>query len=323
MSQSSPEGMFHSPIIQPDTSTGSIRRQATWKDWLSGARPRTLPAAAAPVVVGTCSSIYLGSWKPLHAVLALIVALALQVGVNYANDYSDGIRGTDEARVGPLRLTGSDLTTPRTVLFAALASFTVAGIAGLGLLALSRQWFLIIFGIAAVIAAWLYTGGRHPYGYAGYGLSELMVFLFFGLFACVGTTWTQVQQAPAWLWSLASGLGLISVALLLVNNIRDIPTDTKAGKHTVAVRLGQKTSRFLFALALVLSVVLLVCSIVSIGGSPLSAVLVVVVLFGPLVITARPVCEGARGTDLIPSLKNTGLFTLAWSMVACLALLFV
>ena len=220
---------------------------ASVSDWIEGARLRTLPAAAAPVIVGSAAAHYLGGFSAVRAALALLVALALQVGVNYANDYSDGIRGTDYNRKGPARLPGGGLAKPKTVLAAALGSFAVAGVAGLALVAVSGTWWLIAAGAAAVMAAWFYTGGKHPYAYMGIGLSELMVFVFFGLLACVGTTWTQVQSAPWWLWMSASALGLLSVALLMANNIRDIPTDRESGKMTAAVRLGDRPSRSVFA----------------------------------------------------------------------------
>ena len=204
---------------------------ASVSDWIEGARLRTLPAAAAPVIVGSAAAHYLGGFSAVRAALALLVALALQVGVNYANDYSDGIRGTDDNRKGPARLTGGGLAKPKTVLAAALGSFAVAGVAGLALVAVSGTWWLIAAGAAAVVAAWFYTGGKHPYAYLGIGLSELMVFVFFGLLACVGTAWTQVQSAPWWLWMSASALGLLSVALLMANNIRDIPTDRESGSR--------------------------------------------------------------------------------------------
>ena len=220
---------------------------ASVSDWIEGARLRTLPAAAAPVIVGSAAAHYLEGFSAARAALALLVALALQVGVNYANDYSDGIRGTDDNRKGPARLTGGGLAKPKTVLAAALGSFAVAGVAGLALVAVSGTWWLIAAGAAAVVAAWFYTGGKHPYAYLGIGLSELMVFVFFGLLACVGTAWTQVQSAPWWLWMSASALGLLSVALLMANNIRDIPTDRESGKMTAAVRLGDHPSRWVFA----------------------------------------------------------------------------
>ncbi|WP_165217422.1 1,4-dihydroxy-2-naphthoate polyprenyltransferase [Schaalia sp. ZJ1691] len=300
---------------------GDAHRSARLSDWVEGARLRTLPAACAPVLVGAAAAYHLGEWHVERAILALIVALLLQIGVNFSNDYSDGIRGTDEFRQGPPRLTGGGLASPRTVLGAALGCFGVAGLAGLVLLALSHQWFLIIFGLVAVIAAWFYTGGRHPYGYMGVGLSELMVFVFFGLFATVGTTWTQTPHAPGWLWALASGLGLLSVALLMVNNIRDIPTDRESGKKTLAVRLDDTWSRWLYGLCVVFPVAVLVV-VALLRQSPLIVVICTGLgaLFGS-VLAIRPVVQGATGRDLIPVLRNTGLFTLAWGILAAFVLI--
>lgn len=289
---------------------------ATLSDWVEGARPRTLPAAAAPVLVGTAAADYLGGLHPSRALLALVVALALQIGVNYSNDYSDGIRGTDEHRKGPARLTGGHLAAPRTVLAAALACFAVASVAGLVLLALSGQWILLVPGVAAVIAAWFYTGGRTPYGYMGIGLSELFVFVFFGLMACAGTTWTQIQEAPSWLWSAASALGLLSVALLMANNIRDIPSDRASGKKTLAVRLGDSASRSVYTGCFTIAVITL-GHLVHLIGYPIWVG--VVAMIGGAAAAApaiRPVVSGATGTGLIPALKTTGLYTLAWAIAA-------
>ncbi|WP_022868552.1 1,4-dihydroxy-2-naphthoate polyprenyltransferase [Schaalia vaccimaxillae] len=292
---------------------------ASFSDWVEGARLRTLPAACAPVIVGSAAAYELDSFNWARAGLALVVALALQIGVNYSNDYSDGIRGTDANRQGPARLTGGGLASPRSVLAAALSCFTLAGIAGLALLWVSGQWVLAVAGVAAVIAAWFYTGGKNPYGYMGIGLSELLVFVFFGLLACVGTTWTQVQSAPWWLWLSASALGLMSVALLMANNIRDIPTDTVAGKRTVAVRLGEKASRAVFAACLLVSVPALMV-LAWVAGATWTAwgygVVCLVLVMRPL----YPVLSGATGKSLIPALRDTGLYTLVWSALAALAL---
>ena len=279
---------------------------ASVSNWIEGARLRTLPAAAAPVIVGSAAAHYLGGFSAVRAALALLVALALQVGVNYANDYSDGIRGTDDNRKGPARLTGGGLAKPKTVLAAALGSFAAAGVAGLALVAISGTWWLIAAGAAAVVAAWFYTGGKHPYAYMGIGLSELMVFVFFGLLACVGTTWTQVQSAPWWLWMSASALGLLSVALLMANNIRDIPTDRESGKMTAAVGLP-------VALIIVLGV--------AVGLHPFATGALGVGAGAWAAGVSMPVLTGASGRELIAVLRNTGFFTLAWALLAALALL--
>ena len=293
---------------------------ATVTDWIEGARLRTLPAAAAPVIVGSAAAHHLGGFDAVRASLALVVALALQVGVNYANDYSDGIRGTDDNRKGPARLTGGGLAKPKTVLAAALGCFALAGVAGLALVALSGTWWLIVAGAAAVVAAWFYTGGKHPYAYMGIGLSELMVFVFFGLLACVGTAWTQVQVAPWWLWMCASALGLLSVALLMANNIRDIPTDRESGKMTAAVRLGDRASRWVFAACAWVPVGMIVALGVALGMHPLATCALGVGAAAPAVGVSLPVLTGASGRALIVVLRNTGFFTLAWAILAGLAL---
>ena len=292
---------------------------ASVSNWIEGARLRTLPAAAAPVIVGSAAAHYLGGFSAPRASLALLVALALQVGVNYANDYSDGIRGTDDNRKGPARLTGGGLAKPKTVLAAALGSFALAGVAGLALVAISGTWWLIAAGAAAVVAAWFYTGGKHPYAYMGIGLSELMVFVFFGLLACVGTTWTQVQSAPWWLWMSASALGLLSVALLMANNIRDIPTDRESGKMTAAVRLGDRTSRWVFAACAWLPVVMIAALGAGVGLHPLATCALGVGAAAWAVGGSRPGRTGAAGRDLLTVQRNTGGVTLSGSILAAIA----
>ena len=270
---------------------------ASVSDWIEGARLRTLPAAAAPVIVGSAAAHYLGGFSAVRAALALLVALALQVGVNYANDYSDGIRGTDDNRKGPARLTGGGLAKPKTVLAAALGSFAAAGVAGLALVAISGTWWLIAAGAAAVVAAWFYTGGKHPYA------------------------WTQVQSAPWWLWMSASALGLLSVALLMANNIRDIPTDRESGKMTAAVRLGDRPSRWVFAACAWLPVALIIVLGVAVGLHPFATGALGVGAGAWAAGVSMPVLTGASGRELITVLRNTGFFTLAWALLAALALL--
>ena len=213
--------------------------------WVAGARPRTLGAAVAPVIVGTCAAVPDADgviwWR---AALALLVALALQIGVNYANDYSDGVRGTDKNRAGPLRLTASGLASPRAVRTAAMVSFAVAAVAGL-VLALAVDPWLLLLGAGAIAAAALYTGGPKPYGYLGLG--ELMVLAFFGFAATVGSAYVQLERVPGAAWWGSLAVGLLACAILLANNIRDVPTDTVAGKRTLAVRVGAPTARRLFA----------------------------------------------------------------------------
>jgi 1,4-dihydroxy-2-naphthoate octaprenyltransferase len=275
---------------------------ATPAQWLAGARPRTLPAALAPVLVGTGAAAALDGFRPVPALLALLVALALQVAVNYANDYSDGTRGTDAVRVGPVRLVGSGAATPRQVLVAALASFAVAGLAGLVLAALS-SWWLVAVGAVCIAAAWTYTGGPLPYGYRALG--EVFVFVFFGLVAVVGTTFVQTGSVDGLAVAAAVPIGLLSVALLVVNNLRDIEGDAAVGKRTLAVLLGDRGTRVAFALlpAVAFAVV------VAIGVTRPWALLAL--LAAPLAVPpVRTVLSGGRGPALITALQGTGLLTL-------------
>ncbi len=211
--------------------------------WILGARPRTLPAAVVPVAIGAGAAV--GGPSPVwwRVLPALIVSLALQVGVNYANDYSDGVRGTDDVRVGPTRLVAGGLAEPSHVKAAALAAFGVAALAGLAL-ALATTWWLIVVGLLAMLAGWGYTGGPKPYGYLGLG--ELFVFVFFGLVATVGTTYVVIESFPAQAWLAGCVAGFLACALLVVNNLRDIPTDSASGKRTLAVRLGAQRTRWLY-----------------------------------------------------------------------------
>ncbi|WP_125773418.1 1,4-dihydroxy-2-naphthoate polyprenyltransferase [Antribacter gilvus] len=281
---------------------------ATAAEWISGARPRTLPAAAAPVLVGTGAAAQVGEAALGPAVLALGVALALQVGVNYANDYSDGVRGTDLDRVGPLRLTASGAAAPKQVRNAAFGAFGVAGVLGVLLCAVSGHWWLLAVGALSMLAAWYYTGGRRPYGYLGLG--EVGVFVFFGLVAVLGTTYTQADRVtwPAVLGAV--GVGLLACALLMVNNLRDIPTDVLAGKRTLAVRLGDFRARRAYVGLLWVPVLLgMACAF----WAPWS--LATVLLLGPAALLALPVVAGARGRLLIPVLAGTGMFELGYGVL--------
>jgi len=280
---------------------------ATVAEWIEGARPRTLPTMVSPVLIGCGATIGGNAFGPVRGLLALVVAVALGIGVNYANDYSDGIRGTDDERVGPLRLVGSRLATPNAVRNAAFISFAIAGLAGLTLVSLSRQWWLIAVGVACVLAAWFYTGGKHPYGYLGLG--EVAVFVFYGPVAVLGTVITQngAVGAPAIVSSV--GAGMLTCAVLVANNLRDIPTDTDVGKRTLAVLMGDRDTRRLYA-ALVLVPLLL-----SVAMGILSWPLLFGLIATPLAVTvARLVLGGAKGPDLIPVLARTGILLLVWSV---------
>ena len=280
---------------------------ATPAQWIAGARPRTLPAAVAPVLVGSGAAAALGGFRPLPALLALVVALALQVGVNYANDYSDGRRGTDAERVGPMRLVGSGAAAPGQVLAAAVLSFGVAGVAGLALAALS-SWWLVAVGAVCIAAAWTYTGGPLPYGYRALG--EVFVFVFFGPVAVVGTTFVQTRSVEGLAVAASVPVGLLIVDILVVNNLRDLAGDAAVGKRTLAVVLGDRGTRIAFVglLALAFAVV------VAIGVVRPWALLGLLAV--PLAVPpARTVASGGRGPALIAALQGTGLLTLVTGVV--------
>ena len=275
--------------------------------WLAGARPRTLPAAISPVLAGTAIAVYDDAAVWWKALLALVVALALQVGVNYANDYSDGIRGTDADRVGPLRLVGSGTASPGAVRRAAFLAFGVAGVAGL-VLAATTAWWLVVVGALCVLAAWFYTGGSKPYGYLGLG--DVMVFVFFGLVAVVGTTYVQTQEWQAAAWYAAVGIGAIACAILVANNLRDIPTDRGAGKITLAVRLGDARTRLCYVLLMLVALVGLVGAALTTSWWALLALGYAV----PSLQAARIVRSGAGGPALIPVLQLTGVAELLYGL---------
>ncbi|MDJ0319284.1 1,4-dihydroxy-2-naphthoate polyprenyltransferase [Pseudarthrobacter sp. PS3-L1] len=286
---------------------------ATAAQWIQGSRPRTLPAAIAPVLIGTAAAYELDLFKPLNAVLAALVALLLQIGVNYANDYSDGIRGTDEDRVGPLRLVGSGAAKPHQVKYAAFSIFGLAMALGLVLVILTQSWWLILVGAGAVMAAWGYTGGKNPYGYMGLG--DVFVFVFFGLVATLGTTYTQAAQISLPAVVGAIGTGLIATALLMANNVRDIPTDIKAGKKTLAVRLGDRHARESYVLMLAVAILLVV-----ILAPTRPWMLIVLLLIPACLMPAWLMINGRKRKSLIPVLKQTGLINLGYSILFALGL---
>ncbi len=274
--------------------------------WLAGARPRTLPAAIVPVVIGTAVA---GHAHPLiwwRAAAALFVAVALQIATNYANDYSDGIRGTDKERVGPVRLVASELATPMAVRNAAFIAFTLAAAAGTVLSLVVWPWLIILVGIPSVLAGWFYTGGSRPYGYAGFG--ELSVFVFFGLVATLGSEFVQIHAVSRLGVIAATCAGLLAVALLVVNNLRDIPGDTAAHKRTLAVRIGDRATRFLYVCCIGIPFVLVAASAWWRPGL-MFAMIAVVFAATPV----RTVLNGARGRDLIAVLIATSRVQLAFA----------
>lgn len=291
------------------------------RQWWHGARPRTLPASLAPVAVGAGAAAFTSSagyhWRDLLILLlCAVVALALQVGVNYANDYSDGIRGTDAERVGPVRLVASGLATPAQVKRAAFTAFGVAALAGLALVLITGLWWLLLVGAAAIASAWFYTGGPKPYGYAGLG--EVFVFIFFGLVAVVGTATCLTGAVSLLSFVLAVPVGLLAVALLVANNLRDVRTDRLAGKHTLAARLGEDRTRILFITLLWLPF-LIVMVVAGVGlllpdSWPSLAALALITV--PLAASpARQVRRGARGPDLVVVLGETARLELVFSIL--------
>lgn len=286
---------------------------ATINEWIAGARPRTLPAAAAPVIVGSGAAAQIDSFSFVPAFLCLLLALALQIGVNYANDYSDGVKGTDLDRVGPLRLTASGIASPSHVKRAAFISLGVGALLGLVLVIMTGHWWLIAVGVLCLLAAWFYTGGKKPYGYSGLG--EVGVFVFFGLVATLGTTYLQADTItwPAVFGAIA--IGLIACAILMANNVRDIPTDIVSGKRTLAVRVGDHKARRLY-----------VAMIFAPFGFALGCAffnpwtVITLILLAPAVFLALPMLAGARGKLLVPVLAGTGMFELGFGILLGLGL---
>jgi 1,4-dihydroxy-2-naphthoate octaprenyltransferase len=286
------------------------------KAWIAGARPRTLPAAVVPVLVGTAAAAGIdGDTNSLKGLIiwrfaaALVVSLALQIGVNYANDYSDGVRGTDDDRVGPMRLVASGAKPAAAVRRAAFLAFGVAAVAGLALAA-ATSWWLIVVGLASIAAAWFYTGGPRPYGYAGFG--ELFVFVFFGVVATTGSAFVQIVRITPLTLAVSVPVGMLAVALLVVNNLRDIPGDTVSGKRTLAVRLGDKRTRVLYTALMFLPFVVTPV-IAGLSGRPLAAASLFVVVF-----VNKPVLQvlqGAEGAALVPVLGATGRVQLLYGVV--------
>jgi len=273
---------------------------ATPAQWVEAMRPRTLPLSISPVIAGSAVALAAGGFHPWRALLTLIVGVAMQVGVNLSNDYSDGVRGTDQYRVGPQRLVGSGAASPGTVKRAAFIAYGVGCLAGLGLVWVTHLWWLVALGVAIVLAAWFYTGGKHPYGYVGLG--EVFVFLFFGVAATVGTVLVQTGLGPAVIAAtLCQGTG--ACAVLVANNLRDIPTDEKAGKRTLSVRLGDHRSRVLFVWLVVVSVLALVAT--ALLTHPFALLGLAMLAWAvPSIVT---VTHGGKGLELVRVLKLVGL----------------
>ncbi len=304
--------MKQPPVARKQLAPERLVGMATTAEWIEGARPKTLPNAIAPVLVGTGAAASIDGFVWWKALLALLVSVALILGVNFANDYSDGIRGTDDERVGPLRLTGSGLASPSSVKYAAASFLGVAAVTGLAL-SLASAWWLILIGAVCIVGAWFYTGGKNPYGYLGFG--EIAVFVFFGLVAVLGTQFVQAGRVE---WAGLVGaiaVGCFSSAVLVTNNLRDIATDSETGKITLAVRLGDARTRLAFLALLVLPFVMTLALVVRTPWA----------LFGVLALplAARayaPVRSGGLGMALIPALRDTGLAMLVWSIATGLAL---
>ncbi|MDR1710705.1 MAG: 1,4-dihydroxy-2-naphthoate polyprenyltransferase [Propionibacteriaceae bacterium] len=273
---------------------------ATPADWIEGLRPRTLPAAISPVLAGTGIAWFEGKFSWPLATLALVVALGMQIGANFANDYSDGIRGTDDARVGPMRLVGSGAATPAQVRGTSFFSFGVAAAAGLAIVFMTGQWWLLLVGAACILAAWFYTGGKHPYGYIGLG--EVFVFVFFGLVAVAGTVYIQVGEVSAAAWWAAVAIGALACAILIANNLRDIESDRATGKLTLATRLGDMGTRFFFGGTLLVAYGAVFAVALTSSWWALMGLGMTVTLVGPV----WEVSKGVTGRELIPVLKQTG-----------------
>ena len=296
--------------VPPDNTSTT-----TLVQWVHGARLRTLPLAVAPVLLGSASAVLYRSFDLVIALLALAVALGLQIGVNYSNDYSDGVRGTDKHRVGPARLTGSGDAKPEAVLAVAGVFFGVAGVAGVGIVILTGEWWLLGVGAFALVAAWFYTGGKRPYGYRGLG--ELAVFVFFGLVATIGTAYVQVGFVPWETWLTGSAAGFFAVAVLMENNLRDIDQDRVAGKKTLAVIIGDRATRILTVVALAIPYLLL--AVLSLFFFFAPYVFITLLLAGP---TAFIVLTAKTPKELVLTLQLSSVNALVFAAGVAFAIAF-
>ena len=290
--------------------------------WFQGARPKTLGAAIAPVLVGSSIAYYEKSFDLTISLLALLVSVSIQIAVNYANDYSDGIKGSDDQRVGPVRLVGQKLASPKSVKTAAIIFFSIAALAGLLITTLSNQWWFLLLGLSAIVAAWTYTGGPKPYGYAGLG--ELFVFIYFGLVAVLGTTYAQTLYLKPYFFLYAISIGLFASAILVANNLRDREKDKQNNKNTLAVKLGDQKTRNLYVLFLILPFILLLSLFIYNRinpGTRIGATIQIQLLALFLAWSSiKPVINKVMGKDLIPVLVKTGQTELLWALLASLAL---
>lgn len=292
--------------------------------WVKGARPKTLTAAIAPVLVGSSIAYSEKSFNLFIAFLALTVSISIQIAVNYANDYSDGIKGTDNKRVGPIRLVGQNLASAKSVRNASFIFFSIAAVAGLVITISTKQWWFLLLGFSAIISAWTYTGGPKPYGYAGFG--EVFVFIYFGLVAVLGTIYAQTLSLKPYFYIYAISIGCFAAAILVANNLRDREKDQQSNKMTLAVKLGDTKTRYLFVILMLLPFIfgLLLLVTRDLGDSQnLNFGGLLSFLALPLAIsTIRPVLQKVSGKDLIQTLVNTGKTEFLWAVMICLGIIF-
>ncbi len=287
-------------------------------NWYQGTRPKTLGAAVAPVLVGSSLAHYENSFNLTISLLALLVSVSIQIAVNFANDYSDGIKGTDNQRIGPVRLVGQNLASPQAVKNAAFIFFFIAAISGLIITILTKQWWFLLLGISAIIAAWTYTGGPKPYGYAGFG--EIFVFIYFGLVAVLGTTYAQTLFFKPYFLIFAISIGLFATAILVTNNLRDREKDLQNKKITLAVKLGDSKTRVLYAALLIVPFVLVGLMFFT-NNSAIFTTIQIQLLALPVAWQAlKPVLAKVEGKELIAVLTKTGQTELFWALLVCLAL---